>query len=44
MAQSKRQRKAEARDKREAKKFFTTTAIVTGLLLVLLYFIYAGSN
>ncbi len=43
MAQSKRKRKAEARNKAEGKKFWTTVFIVVGLLLVLLYFIYTNS-
>jgi len=43
MAQSKRQKKLAARDKKDARKFATTTLIVTGVLLVLLYFIYTQS-
>lgn len=43
MAQSKRQKKLAARDKRDARKFATTTLIVTGILLVLLYVIYSQS-
>ncbi len=40
MAQSKRKKKAQARDRAEGKKFWTTVFIVTGLLLVLLYVIF----
>lgn len=43
MAQSKRKRKIEARNKAEGRKFWTTVLIVTGLLLVLLFFIYTRS-
>lgn len=43
MAQSKRKRKLEARNKAEGKKFWTTVFIITGLLLVLLFFIYSRS-
>ena len=43
MAQSKRQKKIQARDKKDARKFATTTLIITGILLVLLYFIYTQS-
>ena len=44
MAQSKRKKRIEARDKKEAKRFATTTLIITGILLVLLYFIYRQST
>jgi len=41
MAQSKRRKKIEARNKAEGKKFWMTVLIITGLLLVLLFFIYS---
>jgi hypothetical protein len=40
---SKRKRKAEIRDQKEAKKFVTIVAVSTLLLLILLYFVYQGS-
>lgn len=43
MAQSKRQKRIEARNKRDARKFFTTMIIVTLALLILLYIIYTRS-
>jgi len=40
MAKSKRKRQAEIREKNQEKKFFQITAMVTVILLVLLYFIF----
>lgn len=40
MAKTKRKRQAEARDKNQEKRFFQITAIVTIILLILLYFIF----
>ena len=40
MAQSKRKKKAQARNKAEGKKFWTTVFIVTGVLLILLFIIF----
>jgi len=40
MAKSKRKRKQEIRNKKEAQQFWRVVLIATAILLVLLYFIY----
>jgi len=40
MAKTKRKRQAEVREKNQEKKFFQITALVTIILLIVLYFIF----
>ncbi len=44
MAKSRRKQKQEAKDKAQEKKFMQITAIVTVILLILLYFVFMRSN
>jgi hypothetical protein len=43
MAKSKRKRRLEKKNQKEAKRIFTVVMVSTGLLLVVLYFVFANS-
>ncbi len=43
MAKSKRKLREEAKRKKEARNFFRVVAVSTGVILVLLYFMFANS-
>lgn len=43
MAKSKKQRRIEAQDRKDARKIFTVIAISTAIFLVLLYFMYSNA-
>jgi len=42
MAKSKRQKRAEAKDKEDAKKFWMVVGISTVVLMLLLYFMFSS--